>query len=78
MKQRKIQLTSLLVLLLPLLAAAETLSGRVVKITDGDTVHVLDSANVRHKIRLASIDAPERKQAFGKKAKEHLSSLGGG
>jgi hypothetical protein len=37
MKPRTIQLISLLVLLLPLLAAAETLSGRVVKITDGNT-----------------------------------------
>ena len=43
---------------------------RVVKITDGDyTVHVLDSANVRHKIRLAGIDALERGQAFGKRSK---------
>ncbi len=50
MKRRAIQRISLLVLLLPLLAAAETISGRVVKITDGDTVHVLDSANKRHKI----------------------------
>ena len=52
MKPRTIQLISLLGLLRPLLAAAETLSGRVVKITDGDTVHVLDSAKARHKIRL--------------------------
>ena len=75
MKPRKIQLISLLVLLLPLLVAAETLTGRVVKITDGDTVHVLDSAKERHKIRLQGIDTPERKQPFGKKAKEYLSSL---
>jgi endonuclease YncB( thermonuclease family) len=74
MKPRTIQLISLLALLLPLLAAAETLSGRVVKVVDGDAVHVLDNAQERHKIRLAGIDAPERKQAFGKKAKEHLSS----
>ena len=33
------------------------------------TVHVLDSANVRHKIRLAGIDALERGQAFGKRSK---------
>lgn len=43
------------------------------RVTDGDTIVVLDSANAQHKIRLQGIDAPERKQAFGTKSKEHLS-----
>jgi endonuclease YncB( thermonuclease family) len=55
------------------LAQADTLTGRVVRVTDGDTIVVLDSANTQHKIRLQGIDAPERKQAFGTKSKEHLS-----
>ncbi len=38
---------------------------KVLKVTDGDTVHVLDQSTVRHKIRLGGIDAPEKKQAFG-------------
>ncbi len=46
-----------------LAAAADTLTGKVVKITDGDTVYVLDANYKQHKIRLAGIDAPERKQA---------------
>jgi endonuclease YncB( thermonuclease family) len=50
-----------------------TLTGRVVRITDGDTLVVLDSSNAQHKIRLAGIDAPERGQAYGTKSKEHLS-----
>jgi endonuclease YncB( thermonuclease family) len=58
-----------------LLAIADTITGRVVKITDGDTVHVLDSTQERHKIRLQGIDAPERKQAFGKRSKEYLSDF---
>ena len=37
---------------------------KVVKVTDGDTVHVLDQKKVQHKIRFGGIDAPERKQAF--------------
>jgi endonuclease YncB( thermonuclease family) len=48
---------------------------KVVKITDGDTVHVLDQSTTKHKIRLGGIDAPERKQAFGQKSKQNLSKL---
>ena len=55
------------------LVQADTLTGRVVRVTDGDTIVVLDSANAQHKIRLTGIDAPEKKQAFGTKSKEHLS-----
>ena len=40
---------------------AETLTGRVVAVADGDTVTVLDSINVQHKVRVAGIDAPENK-----------------
>ena len=35
----------LLLLLLPIATAAETLSGRVVRVVDGDTLHVLDARN---------------------------------
>jgi endonuclease YncB( thermonuclease family) len=36
---------------------------KVVKVTDGDTVHVLDQLKTKYKIRLGGIDAPEKKQA---------------
>ncbi len=53
----------LVVLLLWFYAAfADSLTGKVVKITDGDTLYVLDAHYQQHKIRLAGIDAPERKQ----------------
>lgn len=52
---------------------AETFTGRVVGITDGDTVTVLDDAHRLHKIRLAGIDAPETGQAWGRRSKEALS-----
>lgn len=56
------------------LALAASLEGLVVAVADGDTITVLDSAKVQHKIRLAGIDAPEKKQAFGEKSKQFLSA----
>ncbi len=47
----------------------------MVKVVDGDTVYILDASKARHKIRLAGIDAPERRQAFGTKSKESLRDL---
>lgn len=62
-------------LLLANISIADTLQGRVVGVTDGDTVTVLDASNMQHKIRLMGIDAPEKKQAFGNRSKESLSAL---
>lgn len=53
----------------------KTLKGRIVKVTDGDTVILLDSDSTQHKIRLDAIDAPEKGQAFVNKATEYLASL---
>ena len=47
----------------------------VVAITDGDTVKVLDHKQQQHKVRLADIDAPERRQPYGQKSKQLLASL---
>ena len=56
---------------------AETISfrARVVGITDGDTVTVLDEQNQQHTIRLAEIDAPERGQPWGDRSRQALSAL---
>jgi endonuclease YncB( thermonuclease family) len=53
---------------------AANFSGRVVLVPDGDTITVLVE---RHeiKVRLAEIDAPESKQAFGTHSKQALSDL---
>ncbi len=56
-------------------ASADSLTGKVVKITDGDTLYVLDATYEQHKIRLAGIDAPERKQAYGLAFRKHLASI---
>ena len=68
----------LLVLVITLLATisrAELISGRVVRVADGDTITVLDAQMRQHKIRLAGIDAPERTQAFGRRSQESLAEL---
>ena len=62
-------------LLLPLQASADTLQGHVIGVTDGDTITLLDASKTQHKIRVAGIDAPEKKQPFGQRSKESLSSL---
>jgi endonuclease YncB( thermonuclease family) len=64
-----------LLLLVGTPAAAETLSGRVVGITDGDTLTLLTVDRVQVKVRLAEIDAPEAHQPYGQRAKQALATL---
>ena len=49
--------------------------GKVVAVTDGDTIKVLDANRVQHKVRLSGIDAPERGQPFGNASRKNLASL---
>jgi endonuclease YncB( thermonuclease family) len=63
---------ALLLLFLPVLALADSFTGKVVAVTDGDTIKVLRPDNTQEKIRLLGIDAPEKKQDFGQKSKEAL------
>lgn len=61
---------------------ADTITGKVVSIADGDTLTILDEARAQHKIRLAQIDAPETShgknkpgQPFGNDSKQSLAQL---
>lgn len=51
------------------------IKGKVVSISDGDTLTILDNSKTQHKIRLAQIDAPESSQDFGNASKQNLSKL---
>ena len=55
-------------------ALAGQLSGKVVGISDGDTITVLQGRQ-QFKIRLYGVDCPESSQEFGRKAKELTSSI---
>lgn len=55
-------------------AAHADFSGTVVRVIDGDTLDVL-VANRPVRVRLAQIDAPERSQAYGARARQALSAM---
>lgn len=57
------------------ISPAAEIQGKVVGVSDGDTVTVLDAKKHQHKIRLAGIDAPEQGQAFGQASKKSLSDM---
>jgi endonuclease YncB( thermonuclease family) len=77
MTNKRIILTAwlLIVFALPVTAQQRAITGRVVGVSDGDTLTLLDSNNKQHKVRLDGIDAPESSQPFGAKSKQSLSTL---
>jgi micrococcal nuclease len=53
---------------------AQTLTGKVVAVKDGDTIDIL-VGKTTFIIRLEGVDAPESPQAFGNKAKQFASDF---
>ena len=68
-----------LVLLAMLLQAtallAATLTGKVSEVGDGASVTVIDNVGKLRKVRLATIDAPEARQPYGRESRQHLSDM---
>ena len=54
---------------------AQIITGKVIGVMDGDTIKILTTNKDQYKIRLSDIDAPEKRQAYGKKSKWFLSDL---
>lgn len=68
----------LLLIIFSLFLSVDVLAwqGKVVYISDGDTITVLRNQE-QIKIRLYGIDTPEKGQDFGTKAKRFMSKMGG-
>lgn len=64
-----------LALAIPLPALADELAGRVVAVSSGDTIIVLDATQGRHEVKLVAIEAPESRQPFAQASRKHLSDL---
>ncbi|MBU8546150.1 thermonuclease family protein [Roseomonas sp. ROY-5-3] len=56
-------------------AHAQELRGRIVAISDGDTVTLLTPQRQQVRIRLHGIDAPESRQPYGTRSQQMLSRL---
>ena len=67
-----LKLALLLFALVPSVTTAQILSGKVVGITDSDTLTLLMDST-QHKIRLAEIDTPEKGQDWGNRARQALA-----
>jgi len=76
-RRRGILSIIIITLLLQPFSAAQSRSffGRVVSVSDGDTLTVLDRAYREHKIRLIGIDAPEGGQDFGQASRMNLARM---
>lgn len=59
----------------PILGCSQMITGKVVRVADGDTLTLLDSNNKQIRIRLYGIDCPEARQDFGTAAKKFTSNL---
>lgn len=66
--------TKILALILCLPLSLFAFSAKVVKISDGDTITILQNKE-QTKVRLYGIDAPEKKQDYGQRSKQFLASL---
>ena len=56
-------------------AKTKVIIGKCTRVSDGDTIHVVADGNVKFKVRLDRIDAPEKDQPYGKESTAYLTSL---
>lgn len=59
----------------PIASPTLVFTGRVIAITDGDTIKVLVNGREQRTVRFAEIDAPEKSQPWGNRSRQALSAL---
>lgn len=64
----KCALLAAVVAVVVLHCAADCITGKMTRVSDGDTVWVTDAAKLKHKVRLDRIDAPEKDQPWGRES----------
>jgi len=70
----KISAAIIILILIPSFLYAASWEGKVVGISDGDTIKVLKDGK-QVKIRLAAIDCPVKSQHYGQKAKQFTADM---
>ncbi len=69
---------SVLGLVSSVFAEIETVTGKVVRVSDGDTIELQTEDGTQRRVRFRGIDAPELHQEFGMDSLKFLKSLVGG
>ena len=62
-------------LLITIHATAQTITGKVIKVSDGDTFTLLTEDKEQIKIRLHGIDAPEHYQPYSKVSRTFINDM---
>jgi endonuclease YncB( thermonuclease family) len=75
MKTRNPILCCVALLWLAGMAFATDFQAKIIHLTDGDTITVLNEGNEQVKIRLNGIDCPEKAQAYGNQRKQFTKDL---
>ena len=73
-KYSALSLIAILILFILLPRSVFAWQGKVVHVSDGDTITVLHEG-LEEKIRLYGVDTPEKGQAFGQKAKDFTANM---
>lgn len=62
----------------PTIISGKKLSGKITKVSDGDTVTLTDNNGKKYKIRLNGIDCPEMNQEYGNEARKYVEKIASG
>jgi endonuclease YncB( thermonuclease family) len=54
-----------IIIILSICSVRADFTAKVLRVVDGDTVHVVNKAGKKFKVRLTGIDAPEKNQPYG-------------